>query len=411
MPRQSLAPVALKVNVMERISLVVLSKACFEGVNRAAYRLLQSEYGIPVHLIIPDRIEFSDSIREPTDIPGEILQVTKLRLLNSHSRLQIFKGASSLVSKIKPSHILVDNDPASFMALTAGRWAKQLNAKLWVMTCENLERHYLKEALRGLIYLQPKTFIGGALNQVFSLLIKSSIDRVFTISQDGTRSMEAFGLRGRITQVPLGFDTAIFYQQNSEKIAAKRMKCEINQPTIAYFGRISSEKGVDLLIRALAELTHERWQLLLDDFEGYQTPYINEILHLLESTEVGKRTVFFRSDHSSIADYMNIADIVVLPSITTAKWKEQYGRVIPEAMACGKVVIASQSGTPPELIGDCGFLFPEGDITQLKALISKLLSMPYDDLTKIGFKASLRARSLLSANKQAEILFHRLIEN
>jgi glycosyltransferase involved in cell wall biosynthesis len=396
---------------MAEISLVVLSKACFEGVNRTVYRLLQSQYGIPVHLIIPDRIEFSDGTREPADVPGEILQITKLRLLNRHSRLQVFNDAGSLVSKLKPSHILVDNDPASFMVLKAGRWAKQLNAKLWVITCENLERHYLKEALSGLISLHPKAFVGGVLNQVFSLLVKSSIDQVFTISQDGTRSMEAFGLRGRITQVPLGFDTAIFYEQNPAKIAAKKKQCEINQPTIAYFGRISSEKGVDLLIRALAKLTHERWQLLLDDFEGYRTPYINEILHLLESTGVEERTVFFKSDHSGIADYMNIADIVVLPSITTAKWKEQYGRVIPEAMACGKVVIASQSGTPPELIGDCGFLFPEGDISQLQALISKLLSMPHSDRTEIGSKASLRARSQLSANKQAEILFHRLVEN
>lgn len=396
---------------MEKPSLVVLSKACFESVNRTVYRLLQSQYGIPVHLIIPDRIEFADGIKEAVDIPEETLQISKLRLLHHHSRLQVFKGASSIVTKIKPSHILVDNDPASLMALRAALWAKQLNSKLWVMTCENLERNYLKEALSAVISLKSEAFVGAGVNQLFSLLIKSSINQVFTISQDGTRSMEAFGLLGRITQVPLGFDTTIFFKQEAKTIEEKKKQCKINKPVIAYFGRIAPEKGVDLLIRALSGLMEKQWQLLLDDFDGYRTPYMNEILHLLESSGVGDRTVFFKSDHNSIAGYMNIADFVVLPSITTTKWKEQYGRVIPEAMACGKVVVVSRSGTPPELIADCGFLFPEGDIKELQALISKLLSMPNDDLSEIRSKAILRAHSLLSANKQAELFFNKLVEN
>jgi len=394
-----------------KISLVVISKACFEAVNRTVFRLLESQYGIQVHLIIPDRLEFSDGTRVAVDIPGETLQISKLSLTSHHPRLQVFKGASSIVSKIKPTHILVDNDPASLMSLRAAGWAKKLNSKLWVMTCENLERNYLKEALSAVISLKPEAFVGGLLNQVFSLLIKSSIDQVFTISQDGTKSMEAFGLKGRITQIPLGFDTNIFFEQNPEIIGEKKQQLKLNQPVIAYFGRIVPEKGVDLLVRALAGLKERQWQLLIDDFDGYRTPYMNEILNLLKSSGVGDRTVFFKSDHNSIADYMNMADFVVLPSITTRKWKEQYGRVIPEAMACGKVVIASKSGTPPELIGDCGFLFPEGGIRELQALISKLLSMPNNDRLEIGSKASFRAHSLLSANKQADLFFHKLVDN
>ena len=43
---------------MPNVSLVVLSMACFESVNRTVYRLLQSAYGIPVHLIIPSSLDF-----------------------------------------------------------------------------------------------------------------------------------------------------------------------------------------------------------------------------------------------------------------------------------------------------------------------------------------------------------------
>lgn len=398
-------------NARVAVSLLVFSTACFEDVNRTVYRLLQHEYGIPVHLVIPASLGFPGGSRQPVDIPGEILPITKLKFSGGHPRLQVFEGAAAVVSKLRPSHILVDIDPASLMMVRTARWARQFKAKLWAISCENLQRNYLVEALNGLLELSPKAFAGGVLTHVFSLLARPDIDRVFTISRDGTEVMEALGVRGRVTQMPLGFDETLFFPQSPQKIADTRKQCGVDQPAIAYFGRMVPEKGVDLLIRALAGLMHTRWQLLLDDFQAYQSPYQAEILRLLAATGVGARTVFFRSNHRDIPDYMNAADIVVLPSITTAKWKEQYGRVIPEAMACGKVVIGSRSGALPELIGDCGFVVAERDVDELRTLLAKLLSMSPADLCEIGARAARRAHSQLSATRQAEILFSRLMTN
>lgn len=394
---------------MPNISLVVLSLACFESVNRTVYRLLQSEYGIPVHLIIPSSLDFPGGSKEPVDIPGEILSITKLPISSMHPRVQIFRGAGAVVAALRPTHILVDADPASLMSLVAARWARQLDAKLWAVTCENLPRHFVKEALGGLRAASPKVFISGLLNQLFLLACRSRVDQVFTISQDGTRAMAALGFRDRITPMPLGFDAAIFTPQAPQRIAETKARLGIDRPVIAYFGRIAPEKGVDLLVHALAKMMDQPWQLLLDDFDMYRSPYQAKIRSLLESTGVAKRTVFFHSNHRDIVDYMNAADIVVLPSVSTPKWKEQYGRVIPEAMACGKVVVGSVSGTLPELIGDCGFVFPEGDIDQLCALLSKLLALPHDALAEMGAKAYHRAQTQLSAHKQAEILHRCLV--
>ena len=393
---------------MPNISLVVLSLACFESVNRTVYRLLQSEYGIPVHLIIPSSLDFPGGIKEPVENPDETLSITRLPISSMHPRLQIFRGAGAVVSKLKPTHILVDADPASLMSVVAARWARQLDAKLWAVTCENLPRNFVKEALGGLRSASPRAFISGLLNQLFLMACRTRVDQVFTISQDGTRVMEALGFRNRITQMPLGFDAAIFNRQAPQRIEETRVRLGIDRPVVAYFGRVSPEKGVDLLVRSLANLLDRPWQFLLDDFDRYPSPYQVEIQKLLESTGVKDRTVFFQSNHRDIADYMNAADIVVLPSISTPKWKEQYGRVIPEAMACGKVVVGSVSGTLPELIGDRGFVFTEGDIDQLGALLSKLLAMPHDALSEIGAKAYDRAQTQLSANRQAEIL-HRCL--
>lgn len=396
---------------MSSPSLVVLSMACFESVNRTVYRLLQSEYGIPVHLVIPSSLEFPGGSREPVDNSDEILAITKLPISSMHPRLQVFRGAGAVVAALRPTHILVDSDPASLMSVVAARWAKKLDASLLAVTCENLQRNYLKEALAGLERGNPTALAGGLLNQLFSSLSRSGIHQVFTISQDGTRAMESLGFRGRITQIPLGFDAAIFNPQDSQRIAETKQRLGISQRVIAYFGRIAPEKGVDLLIQALANLLDQPWQFLLDDFDRYRSPYQAKIQNLLDSTGVKDRTVFFRSNHHDIADYMNAADIVVLPSISMPKWKEQYGRVIPEAMACGKVVVGSRSGTLPELIGECGFVFPEGDVGQLQALIANLLVMPREALSEIGMKAHHHALSHLSASRQAEILFRQLVDN
>ena len=58
---------------------------------------------------------------------------------------------------------------------------------------------------------------------------------------------------------------------------------------------------------------------------------------------------------------MQSLDILVLPSLTTRTWKEQFGRVLVEGMAAGCVIIGSDSGAIPEVIGDAGIIVPEGN--------------------------------------------------
>ena len=71
---------------------------------------------------------------------------------------------------------------------------------------------------------------------------------------------------------------------------------------------------------------------------------------------------------------MNAADLVVVPSVSTGNWKEQYGRVIPEAMACGKTIIASASGAIPEILGEYGMLIEENQPDVLASTISSWLN-------------------------------------
>src|SRR3989344_5802087 len=84
--------------------------------------------------------------------------------------------------------------------------------------------------------------------------------------------------------------------------------------------------------------------------------------------------------------YISAFDVLVLPSITMPRWKEQFGHVLIEAMACGVPVIGSDSGEIPRVIGNAGLIFKEKDLFELKGCLLTLKnnSELYNRLVKSG---------------------------
>jgi glycosyltransferase involved in cell wall biosynthesis len=141
---------------------------------------------------------------------------------------------------------------------------------------------------------------------------------------------------------------------------------------LGYVGRIVPEKGIADLINALA-LLPAHYQLTL---VGAGTD--EQLLRTwADNLGVGKRIHW----HDPIATsampaMMQSFTALVLPSRTTANWKEQFGRVIIEAMACGIPVIGSDSGEIPHVIGAGGATFPEGDAGALASVIHVICADP-----------------------------------
>ena len=66
--------------------------------------------------------------------------------------------------------------------------------------------------------------------------------------------------------------------------------------------------------------------------------------------------------HDDVPEHLNAMDVMCAPSQTTARWREQFGRMLIEAMACGVPVLASRSGEIPHVVGDAGLLVDERDV-------------------------------------------------
>jgi glycosyltransferase involved in cell wall biosynthesis len=314
-------------------------------------------------------------------------------------------GLEQVIHRERPTHIIVDGDPASRLVLQAIQAAAKLSPRpeVWALTAENMTIGLLQAVAAGIARRSPQMTAGALLTWWFRKRARRRLDGFFTLSAEGSRVFRDGGFPGRIVQIPLGFDETLFFPQPKEDIAATRAAIGLTLPTIAYFGRLIPEKGIPILLDALSMLTDLPWQLLLDRFSDYENPYSALIRQKIEALNLHSKVVFFDATHTEIPRYMNAADFVVLPSVSTPKWKEQYGRVIHEAMACGKVVIGSNSGAIPEMIGEAGFLFPEGEAAALAARLRSCLTTPPEDLIELRELAACRSRESYSVQRQALI--------
>lgn len=142
---------------------------------------------------------------------------------------------------------------------------------------------------------------------------------------------------------------------------------------VMYVGRLSREKGVDVLLRALAAL-RDRYSLEPDVSivgDGPEKAHLTDLAAHLDLAEV--RFSGLVTDPNAIIDCYRGADLVVVPSLC-----EGLGAVIPEAMACGVPVVASSVGGIPGIVhhGENGLLVQAGNPEALAAAIASLLDSP-----------------------------------
>jgi glycosyltransferase involved in cell wall biosynthesis len=210
---------------------------------------------------------------------------------------------------------------------------------------------------------------------------------------EGGRLIAEAGYPGRILVQPeIGVDSSR-YSPDRERRDAARKRLDLKGPVVGYVGRLTEEKGVQDLIDALAG---QKACTLLIVGDGSLRAELEARVE-----QVGVAAHFLgRQPPESVADLLRAMDCLVLPSRTTPTWKEQFGLVLAEAMGCGVPVIGSDSGAIPEVVGDAGLVFREGDVLALREHLSRLLGCG-SLRERLGAAGRLRCEQLFSAEALA----------
>lgn len=351
---------------IQRTDLFVISVACHSAVNRRIYTLF-SDDGYLVEMLVPKNLQMTGGIYSSDPRQKDDPFIYTENLIGTNSRFQIFQNQFKLLRQNPPKCILLDNDPISLNAILLGVWCYFNHAKLFCISCENQPIGLLKN-------IYSKGFSSIASSFIKMLLSKFSVflvDTVFTINDDGTQIFKELKYK-KVIQMPLGFDPKIFYI-NSAARNSIRLKLGVEKFLIGFFGRVTREKGILILLEALSMIKDLEWMLLMDEFSQYHNDFNKEVDDCISRLGLSSRMIFANPKHVEMGEYINAVDLVVMPSISTKKWVEQYGRIAAESMACGKLVVASNSGALPMLIERYGIIFNEGNIHELRNIIRGVL--------------------------------------
>ena len=215
-----------------------------------------------------------------------------------------------------------------------------------------------------------------------------------TANTDGHQVLRNVGFDRPIKTIGYGVDSEAYIHPKVEEVRSLKQSLNIDDGdiVIGYVGRLLEMKGIDLLIRAFAELRKKRSNLPLKLLLVGSGEEHGRLLRLAEEEGITPLLRHVPSvAHNEVPNYMHAIDILVLPSRRRAMWAEQFGRVLVEAMAAGKIVIGSSSGAIPEVIGDAGFVFSENDYQALTASLEHALQFNEEQRNSLRVAAQDRA--------------------
>jgi glycosyltransferase involved in cell wall biosynthesis len=328
--------------------VLMISKACVMGSYQKKLEELAAFDDVDLTVVVPPywKEKGHRIALERTYTHGYELAVEKISF-NGHFHLHFYPNLATHIRQLRPEIVHIDEEPYNLATFLATRLASSVGAKPLFFTWQNLFRRYPFPFswMEQYNYRRSAHAIAG--------------------NQDGVGVLRAKGYRGPVTVIPqFGVDTDVYGPLSDES------KEEDHPFHIGYVGRLVEAKGVDLLLRAVAHLGGE-WRLLVLG-EG---PHRARLIVLAGELGLGE-SVTFESPvpTAKMPNHYQRLDALVLPSRARHHWKEQFGRVLIEAMACGVPVVGSDSGEIPHVIGQAGLLFPEEDVEALRTHLCNLMA-------------------------------------
>jgi glycosyltransferase involved in cell wall biosynthesis len=285
-------------------------------------------------------------------VDDDLFPVTKVRpRFSNHIQLFAYESKPIIAAlrHHRPHLIDLNHEPYSVacaeILTLCSRYAPQ--AQIVLQTNQNIFRNYLPP---------------------FNLFERRALKRAaaaYVCSESVREVLCAKGFTRPIAAIPFGVDTQEF------RFRPRLHRDPSEPPTIGFIGRMLPGKGLSTLAGALALLAQENWNVLLVGDGPERADF---------EREMAARDLLSRARFTGAIPYDQVPplfqemDLLVVPTQTTKRIREQFGRVLIEAMASGVPVIGSTCGAIPEVIGNAGLIFQEGDCAALAGAIKEMLA-------------------------------------
>lgn len=314
---------------------------------------------------------------EENHIPVQVLATKPINITKNSSFRNSLSRISCLIPLIAKTAKLARNYDIIYAntqkALVVGAFASLLSNRPLVF--------HLHDILCHNHFSRSNRYIAVTLANHFASL-------VITNSNATQAAFIKAGGRAELTEVVYnGFEVDLYKNRDIHRHQAKQQLRLEGQFVIGQFSRLSPWKGQHILLEALAQCPPDVTAILVGDALFGEDDYVQSLHQQVTQLGLEKR-VRFLGFCKDVIPLMKACDIV----IHTSTAPEPFGRVIVEAMLCGRPVIASAAGGVPELIevGETGLLCTPGNIQELAEIITTCRNQP-EYSAKIGYQAQVQA--------------------
>jgi len=326
----------------------MLSKACIVGAYQRKLEEIAAEPDVELVVAVPPywKDERGLTPLERAHTHGYRLEVLPLAL-NGQFHLHFYPTLGRLLREARPDVVHIDEEPYNLATFHANRLARRRGARTLWFSWQNLTRRY---------------------PWPFSRLERYNLthsDHAIVGSQTAAQVWRQKGYAGPLAVIPqFGVDPELFAPPATPR--------PVTPLQIAYVGRLVPEKGVDVLLEALAGLDGT-WRLTVLG----SGPEAARLQALARARGLAERVTFQATIPSvEMPRFYQRMDVLALPSRSQPNWAEQFGRVLVEGMACGVSVVGAETGEIPHVIGEAGLTFPEEDVSALRTLLAHLAADP-----------------------------------